>query len=231
VTSYNDYAKAANPDNPVLYDPTAYDPIVGYDPALAGAKPYPLEDPPGLYAYVSSIKKPPFDWWAATDSASAATAMSTGFKTDDGNIAWLPGDPDNGELETVGEAVHSARGMSYGVVSTQAISAATPAAFASHNKDRKKQTQITDEMVIDSTNLHKPDVVIGVVIPGRIRHEVQLQRHFSQYLRCAEIRTNRVCLRGTATDINTTGGAVLLDPGGAVDQAIAQGKKLFGLFA
>ena len=37
------------------------------------------------------------------DSASTATAWATGYKTDTGNIAWLPGDPERGALETIAE--------------------------------------------------------------------------------------------------------------------------------
>ena len=87
VTSYNAYARAPNPDEP-LYDPATYDPIVGYDPAQAGDQPYPLENPPGLLDYLKTGAGS--GAWPATDSASAATAMSTGTKTETGRIAWAP---------------------------------------------------------------------------------------------------------------------------------------------
>jgi alkaline phosphatase len=61
------------------YDPEAINPIFGYNPAQGGKRPYPLgPELPGAQAYHTA---------KATDSASAATAWATGYKTDDGNLA------------------------------------------------------------------------------------------------------------------------------------------------
>jgi alkaline phosphatase len=54
----------------------------------------------------------------ATDSASPATPMATGHKTDAGNIAWASGDLEGGELETVAEKLRADKGYAIGVVST-----------------------------------------------------------------------------------------------------------------
>ena len=67
------------------YDPTAIVPTIGYYPAKGGKVPYPLgPELPGAKAYLTA---------AATDSASAATAWATGYKTDHGNIAGRVGSP------------------------------------------------------------------------------------------------------------------------------------------
>ncbi|GEM_PF-6405696 len=81
-----------------------------------GDKPYPFV-PDNLaremyFLQLISGKEP------ATDSASSATTMSTGFKTDDGNIAWKPGDPPNGNLETIAEMLRREKGFAIGVAST-----------------------------------------------------------------------------------------------------------------
>ncbi|MHB1035299.1 MAG: alkaline phosphatase [Pirellulales bacterium] len=103
----------------------------------------------------------------ATDSASAATAMATGSKTDDGNIAWKSGDPDDGALTTIAELLREKKGFSIGIVSTVPFSHATPAAFASHNKSRGNTVQIDAKTGEDAGIAHeiiaktKPEVVIG----------------------------------------------------------------------
>jgi alkaline phosphatase len=93
----------------------------------------------------------------ATDSASAATAMSTGNKTDSGNIAWASGDSPDGALTTIAETLRAEGGYAIGVVSTVPFSHATPAAFASHNVARGNKWDIAHEMLFAV----QPEVVIG----------------------------------------------------------------------
>lgn len=144
VSSYNAYASdlAAPP-----FDEATFDPLIGYDPSQGGVAPYPL-DLSGIPAYLGR---------AATDSASAATALATGFKTDSGNISWLRNDPPGGALETVAEMMRAQKGAAIGVVTTVPISHATPAAFVSHNTNRGNYYQIADEII----NVTAPEVVIG----------------------------------------------------------------------
>src|SRR6056297_698496 len=52
----------------------------------------------------------------ATDSAAAATAMSTGEKTEAGNVCWEAGDPPDGALQNLAERCDSL-GWAVGVVS------------------------------------------------------------------------------------------------------------------
>ena len=94
---------------------------------------------------------------AATDSASAATAMATGQKTDDGNIAWESGDPADGSIKTIAETLREDLGYAIGVASTVPFSHATPAGFVSHNVSRNNYWDIAHEILFET----EPDVVIG----------------------------------------------------------------------
>jgi alkaline phosphatase len=144
VSSYNVYARRLGAQ---LYDELNFMPSIGYDPSQGGIAPYPL-DTNGVLSYFLI---------AATDSASAATALATGFKTDSGNISWLRGDPVNGQLETIAEKIRAQKGAAIGVVSTVPFNHATPAAFVSHNTYRGNYSQIGEEII----NITKPEVVIG----------------------------------------------------------------------
>ena len=85
VNVYNGNARRAGRPP---YSRSSFTPVLGYDVRADGPKPM---AGPG-----ASRRFPP---GPATDSASAATALATGFKTDSGNIAWLPGDPPDGRLD------------------------------------------------------------------------------------------------------------------------------------
>lgn len=100
-----------------------------------------------------------------TDSASAATAMATGFKTNSGYISCLPekgGMPGvtitgakKAPVATILEAAKLA-GKATGIVSTVYVQHATPAAFAGHYPDRNQMEILAEQMVYIS-----PDVVLG----------------------------------------------------------------------
>lgn len=78
-----------------------------------------------------------------TDSAAAATAYSTGFKTNDRMIAV---DPSGNPLRTVLE-IAEAHGMATGLVTTTGFWDATPAAFAAHASDRRETLSIIGQML------------------------------------------------------------------------------------
>jgi alkaline phosphatase len=144
---YNAYASALDVRP---YAPLAFDPTVGYDPALGGSAPYPLlPDNEERRDYF-------LNGWAA-ESASTATAMSTGVKTESGNLAWLPGDPEDCALETSAEFLRRVYGMAIGFVTTGYFPGATPAAWFSHNPDRGWSDEIAHEMLTQV----RPDVIIG----------------------------------------------------------------------
>jgi alkaline phosphatase len=96
---------------------------IGYDPSRAWSD----------FAYVAA---------AATDSASSATAMYTGHKTDSGKISVGPGDGER--LMTIGE-IGARIGKVYGAITTVPVSHATPAAMYAHNSSRANTYAIADE--------------------------------------------------------------------------------------
>jgi alkaline phosphatase len=98
---------------------------VGYDPARA------RDD----FGYVAR---------AATDSASAATAIYTGFKADAGNICTGPADLVR--LTNVHEYA-TCMGLASGAVTSVPVSHATPGAWYAHNDHRNNGYAIFDEGV------------------------------------------------------------------------------------
>jgi alkaline phosphatase len=90
-----------------------------------------------------------------TDSAAAGTAIATGVKVKNGTISMaVPGD--GRELQTLLETC-KARGMATGLVTTTALTHATPAAFGAHDRSRKNARQIANDYLTQT----KPDVLLG----------------------------------------------------------------------
>ena len=88
-----------------------------------------------------------------TDSAAAATAMSTGVKTYDGAIGVdINRNPVKHTLEYAEEL-----GKATGVVTSVQFSHATPAGFVAHNVSRNNYLGIANEMIYDSAI----DVIMG----------------------------------------------------------------------
>jgi hypothetical protein len=133
------------------YSPNTFDPMVGYDVNLGGEAPYPLlPDTPERRAYF-------LDPLIYPDSASTATAMSTGIKTDSSNIAWFTGDPVNGALATTPQTLRRRYGMSIGFVTTVPLSHATPSGWFAHNPERFAYGALGHEILTQT----RPEVVIG----------------------------------------------------------------------
>jgi len=84
-----------------------------------------------------------------TDSAAGGTALSTGFKTNNGVIAMSPGGKN---FMTILEAAQK-RGMGTGLVVTSTITDATPSVFASHIVSRKSQPEIALQLVKSGVNV------------------------------------------------------------------------------
>jgi alkaline phosphatase len=91
--------------------------------------------------------------YGATDSAAAATAMSTGIKTYDAGIGIAS---DNKPLRHMIQDFE-AMGRATGVVTSVPFSHATPAGFVAHNADRNDYFGIADEMIKSSAT----DVIMG----------------------------------------------------------------------
>jgi alkaline phosphatase len=148
VTTYNNYARQRGV---APYDPASFDPRVGYDPSLGGMIPYP-DGQPADDRYFLTPGKP-----YATDSASSATALSTGRKTDDGRLAWPPAGQPQQPLTTIAEELRARQGKAIGVVTTVPFNHATPSAFVAHNLSRENYAAIASEILTRT----QPEVVIG----------------------------------------------------------------------
>ncbi|MGN0663145.1 MAG: alkaline phosphatase [Faecalibacterium sp.] len=79
------------------------------------------------------------------DSASTATSIATGYKTESGVINMCPWTRDV-PYETIAEKLHRQKGYKVGVVSTVNIDHATPAAFYAHQASRKNYYEIGVEL-------------------------------------------------------------------------------------
>lgn len=217
VNVYNGNArKARRPP----YSRSSFTPLLGYDVKVEGPRPRTDRD-----------SGHPFPPGPATDSASAATALATGFKTDSGNISWLPGDPPAGELTTIAEEYRTKTGAGIGIVSTVPFNHATPAAFVSHNTSRNsyytglkgyKGLGIADEIILRV----KPDVVIGGGHPFLDNPDFNAKRGYISESLYIGLKTSAEYLLVERTPGGDGGRAVI--EGAAA--ALRAGKKLFGLF-
>ncbi len=90
--------------------------------------------------------------WSAdakvTDSASSATAYSTGAKTYNGAIGV---DTDTLKLETIVERIHP-KGIATGLLATSSITHATPAAFYAHVASRNMHEDIARDLAHSSVD-------------------------------------------------------------------------------
>jgi alkaline phosphatase len=87
-----------------------------------------------------------------TDSAAGGTAIASGVKTNNGMIGVTP---DNKPVESIVEIVHK-KGLATGVLSTSAITHATPASFVAHNSGRGNYEDIAKDFLNGTV-----DVFIG----------------------------------------------------------------------
>ncbi|MGE5553644.1 MAG: alkaline phosphatase [Betaproteobacteria bacterium] len=101
--------------------------------------------------YVGLVTTYAANGWV-TDSAAAATAMATGFKTNNGMVAVKP---DGTPVKTILEAAQEA-GKAVGLISTNTIYDATPAAFGAHWGKRSGSDEIAAQLVE-----RKIDVLLG----------------------------------------------------------------------
>ena len=238
VTTYNRYAFTAGASTLTnsAFDPqvnTSFTTALGYDPVKGGKLPYPqdtmaaLNSTAALTYYGAKLKLSATDGGAipATDSASAATALATGFKTDEGNIAWRTGDPDNGRLTTIAEMYRNQRKASIGVVSTVPFTHATPASFVSHNKSRNNYKAIAQEII---TSI-RPEVVIGGGHPAYNDKAGLTGVNAYQYIDAPEYANlkNSTHYVFAERQAGVDGGTTLL---AKADEAVKTKMKLFGLF-
>ncbi len=89
-----------------------------------------------------------------TDSSAAASAFACGEKFVNNEVCFHDdGAPHNPSLLELAQM----KGMSTGLVATQTITHATPAAFASHLSNRNCETEIARQYIMDT----RPDVLLG----------------------------------------------------------------------
>lgn len=103
--------------------------------------------------------------YLVTDSAAAGTALATGIKTNNGIISMTPKEE---VIDTILERA-SQKGLATGLVATSTITHATPASFAAHVNQRKKESEIAQQMVDSGV-----DVMLGggkqYFIPKSMEH-------------------------------------------------------------
>ncbi|MBN1369186.1 MAG: alkaline phosphatase [Dehalococcoidaceae bacterium] len=128
-------------------------------PTKTGMSTYEVENDGNIYGYLTKLAWGDFDYVKtnATDSASAATAMSTGVKTRNGRIGVGP------DGETLKHIIEYAEelGKATGVVTSVEFSHATPAGFVAHNITRNDYAGIANEMIYQSA----VDVIMGCGAP------------------------------------------------------------------
>jgi alkaline phosphatase len=141
AVSYYEYGKDARQIYnrfPFQFAISTYSYYCDYDPALAWSD----------FEYVMSCY---------TDSAAAATALSTGVKTYDAAIGV---DVDEQPLKHALELAEE-KGKATGVVTSVEWTHATPAGHVAHNVNRNNYAEIGEEMVYDSA----ADVIMGAGHP------------------------------------------------------------------
>ncbi len=84
-----------------------------------------------------------------TDSGAGGTAIACGEKTNNGMIGV---GPDSTILVSILELAHK-NGLATGVVSTSAVTHATPASFVSHNPDRGNYEEIAEDFLDGTVDL------------------------------------------------------------------------------
>lgn len=89
---------------------------------------------------------------AVTDSAASGTALSTGYKTNNGYIGMNQWGED---VPTMAEIARDA-GKKVGIITDEYIYGATPSAFVVHNISRENTGELTSDMV-----KFKPDVLMS----------------------------------------------------------------------
>ncbi|MDX9702910.1 MAG: alkaline phosphatase [Candidatus Auribacterota bacterium] len=229
VDTYNRYAMRAEVAE---YDEQTFISSIGYDVTSGGIAPYPVDRSGSESYFLTKIKGYGTNtYYPATDSASSATAMSTGRKTNEGNISWIYNDPDNGAIETIAVQMRSQKGASIGIVSTMPFSHATPAAFVSNNKSRENYYTgykdyeglgIADQIITEV----KPDIVISGGHPILNNPTWDTTKGFlSQSLYTTLSASEEYIFAERQSGVD---GATTIQV--AAQNAVAQNKKLFGLF-
>ena len=115
----------------------------------------------------------PDDDTYVTDSAAAATALATSYKSYNGAIAV---DHQHGPFPTMFE-IAKTQGKNTAVVVTSQINHATPASFLAHNESRRNYDQIADSYL---TNLIQKRPVADLMLGGGTQYFVREDKNLTQ---------------------------------------------------
>ena len=85
---------------------------------------------------------------APTDSAAAGTALATGQKVFNRQVAYYNGE----KILSITEKLKQ-KGYGVGIITTDYLSGATPSAFSSHAKDRDNETEIIENQIVNNIDL------------------------------------------------------------------------------
>jgi alkaline phosphatase len=137
----------------------------------------------------------------ATDSAAAASAMSTGVKTTIGAIGV---GPDGAPARTAAE-VARAHGKRIGLVTTAEVYDASPAAFSVHARSRRDAAAIVDQYLA-----LEPDVLLGGGADQFLPDGVAGGKRKDRRDVIAAFRARGYAVARTGAELHTTSGSRLL---------------------
>ncbi|WP_394200018.1 alkaline phosphatase [Shewanella waksmanii] len=112
----------------------------------------------------------PDDDTYVTDSAAAATALATGYKTYNGAISV---DHQHNPISTMMEQATKA-GYITAIVATSQVNHATPASFLAHNESRRNYNQIADSY---ADNLHNGLGTAELILGGGTQYFIRDDRN------------------------------------------------------
>jgi alkaline phosphatase len=158
VTAPHNEGTDADVDEQRLLNPGGKQPG-GYNAAKAGPDPWTAGNDPWYPMGIAGAgEKPLTGEHAYADSASTATAMTSGVKTYNDSINV---DVTGNHVKTVAHEAQ-ARGLSIGVVTSVPISHATPACAYSHNVHRDDYQDLTRDLVGLPSIAHPGQALAGV---------------------------------------------------------------------
>lgn len=118
----------------------------GYDISLAGLLPYPY--------YSAELADKYFENTTPTDSSASATAMSTGYKTQNGSVCI---DNNGKNLQNIFDILNKDKIYNTCLVTTTLFYHATPASFSTHNISRHNYKELANEIL----SVTKPEIIMG----------------------------------------------------------------------
>ena len=141
-----------------------------------------------------------------TDSANSASAYNTGHKSVVNAMGVYenstPDPLDDPKVETIAEIVSRSKGMSYGMVSTAAVTDATPAAVTAHTRRRGEQNFIASDFI---NRKHPPAVVLGGGSQFFLHLDVPGSKRKDNVNVIQEFKDKGYEFAGTKTELNALG--------------------------